>query len=152
MDYYRALLTPKNSSGDQINAISSHELLHWEATCYQVLTVQVILEIPPDFQKKLNHAGLHPHKERHGPHAPAKPLTQARTCNNTRIIHLKASNILLYCRITSGEYSREEVLISWIKIQRQDEQFIEWNWRQFPVRPTQWCIYIYTTTIVRVRH
>ena len=44
-----AILIPKNSSVDQINAISSQELLDWEATFYPVLTVQVILEILPDF-------------------------------------------------------------------------------------------------------
>ena len=44
-----AMLTPRNSSVDQINVIILHELLHLEATFYPVLTVQVILEIPPDF-------------------------------------------------------------------------------------------------------
>ena len=39
----------KNSSVDQINAIILQELLHEEATFYPVLTVQVILEIQPDF-------------------------------------------------------------------------------------------------------
>ena len=41
----RIILTPKNSSVDQINAIILQELLHREATFYPVLTVQVILEI-----------------------------------------------------------------------------------------------------------
>ena len=44
-----AILTPKNSSVNQTNATSSQELLHGEATFYPVLTVQVILEIPPDY-------------------------------------------------------------------------------------------------------
>ena len=58
-----------------------------------------------------------------------------RLCNGTRIIPDKASNILLYCMIASGDYAREEVLIPWVKIKHQDGQFIEWNRRQFPVRP-----------------
>ena len=37
--------------------------------------------------------------------------------------------------IASGDYAREEAHIPRIKIMRQDEQFIEWNRRQFPVRP-----------------
>ena len=45
----KAMLTPKNSSVDQINAISSQEQLHLEAAFYPVLTVLVILDIPPDF-------------------------------------------------------------------------------------------------------
>ena len=40
---------PKNSSVDQIIAVGSQELLPGAATFYAVLTVQVILEIPPDF-------------------------------------------------------------------------------------------------------
>ena len=47
----RAILTPKNSSVDHTNAIIFQELLHGEATFYPVLTVQVILEIPPDFSR-----------------------------------------------------------------------------------------------------
>ena len=46
-----AILTPKTSSADQINAISSQEQLDGEATFYPVLTVQVILEIPPDYPR-----------------------------------------------------------------------------------------------------
>ena len=45
----RAIPTPKNSSVDQINAISLQELLHGEAKFYPVLTVQMILNIPPDY-------------------------------------------------------------------------------------------------------
>ena len=45
----RALLTPKNNSVYQINGVIKHEVLHEEATFYPVLTVQVILEIPPYF-------------------------------------------------------------------------------------------------------
>ena len=41
----RAILTPRNSSVDQINVINSQELLHREETFYPVLTVQVTLEI-----------------------------------------------------------------------------------------------------------
>ena len=80
----RAILTPMNFSVDQINAISSHEPLHGEATFYPVLTVQVILEIPPDLPRipEQAHTCWTPstsplHRERHGPHAPKKPLSQA---------------------------------------------------------------------------
>ena len=45
----RAILTPKNSMVDQLNVIISQELLYGEAALHPVLTVQVILEIPPDF-------------------------------------------------------------------------------------------------------
>ena len=72
----------------------------------------------------------------HGPQTPAKPLTHARTLHNTRLILNKATNILLYCKITSGDYAREEVLIPRIEIKHQDEQFIECNRRHLPVRPT----------------
>ena len=47
----KVILTPKTASVDEINAIILQELLHWEATLYPVLTVQVILEIPPDFPR-----------------------------------------------------------------------------------------------------
>ena len=57
-------------------------------------------------------------------------------CNSTRLSLNKDTNILLYCKIASGEYHREEVLIPIIEIKRRDEQFIELNRRQFPVRPT----------------
>ena len=77
------ILTPKNSSDNQTNVTSSQELLHEEATFYPVLTEQVILEIPPEFLGKLTPAGIHPHpplhREKHGPHAPSRPLTHART-------------------------------------------------------------------------
>ena len=43
------MLTQKNRSVDQIDVIIFQELLHWGATFYPVLTVQVILEIPSDF-------------------------------------------------------------------------------------------------------
>ena len=55
-------------------------------------------------------------------------------CISTRIIHNKATNILLYCMIASGDYARQEVLITRIQIKRQDEKFIEWNRRQFPIK------------------
>ena len=42
------MLTPKNSSVDQINAINLQELLHGEAPFYPVLAVHVFLEVPPD--------------------------------------------------------------------------------------------------------
>ena len=45
-------------------------------------------------------------------------------CNSTRLIFSKATNILLYCRIASSDYGREEVLIPRIEIKHQDEQFI----------------------------
>ena len=57
-------------------------------------------------------------------------------CNSTRLILNKATNILLYCKITSRDYAREEVFIPSVGIKRQNVQFIEWNRRQFPVRPT----------------
>ena len=56
-------------------------------------------------------------------------------CNHTRLILNKATNILLYYWIASGDYAREDVLIHRIEIKHQDEQFIEWNQSQFPVRP-----------------
>ena len=55
--------------------------------------------------------------------------------NGTRLIINKATNIFLYCRITSGDYAREEVLIPRIEINRKDEQFIEWNQHRFQVWP-----------------
>ena len=45
----RAIL--RNNSVDQINTFISQELLYGEATFNAVLTVQVILEIPPDFPR-----------------------------------------------------------------------------------------------------
>ena len=82
----KAILTPRKSSVDQINAISSKGLLHREATFYPVLTVHVILEILPLIRgiAEQTHACWTPstsplHIERHGRHAHAKPLTQART-------------------------------------------------------------------------
>ena len=56
-------------------------------------------------------------------------------CNGARIIFNKDTNILLYRKIASGDYAREEVLIPRIEIRHMDEQFIEWSCRQFPVRP-----------------
>ena len=52
----RAILTPKNSSVDQINVFISQELSHGEAKFYPVLTVHVILEIPPDFPRNSEQA------------------------------------------------------------------------------------------------
>ena len=43
----KAILASKNNSIDQINAISSQIPLHGESTFYPMLTVQLILEIPP---------------------------------------------------------------------------------------------------------
>ena len=48
----------------------------------------------------------------------------------------KVTNILLHCKIASGDYAREEVLNKRIEINRNDEQYIEWNRRQYPVKPT----------------
>ena len=56
-------------------------------------------------------------------------------CNGTRIVLNKATNMLLYCKIASGDYAGEEVLIPTTEMKHQGEQFIEWNRRQFPVRP-----------------
>ena len=55
-------------------------------------------------------------------------------CNGIRFFLNTATNIVLYCIMASVDYAREEVLISGIAIKHQDEQFIEWNWRHFPVR------------------
>ena len=43
-----AMPTPKYLKVVQINVIISQKILHWEATFYPELTVQVIVEIPPD--------------------------------------------------------------------------------------------------------
>ena len=56
-------------------------------------------------------------------------------CNGTRLILTKVSNILLNCKIASGDHAGEEVLIPRINIMHRDELFIDWNRRQFPVRP-----------------
>ena len=56
-------------------------------------------------------------------------------CNSTRLILNKATSIFLYCKIASGDNAREEILNTRIEIKHQDEQFIEWNWRQFTLRP-----------------
>ena len=37
--------------------------------------------------------------------------------------------------IASGDYARDELFIPRIEIKHQDEQSIEWNRRQFPIRP-----------------
>ena len=37
--------------------------------------------------------------------------------------------------IALGDYATKEVLVPRIEIKRQDKQFIEWNRRQYPVRP-----------------
>ena len=63
---------------------------------------------------------------------PRSLSTMQGLCNNTRLILFKAANILLHCKIASGDYAREEVLIPGMEI----KQFIEWNRRQFPVRPS----------------
>ena len=92
-----------------------------------------------EFLNKLTPSGLLPH------HLYIKKgvvLTLLRSlspkqelCNSTRLIHNKATNILLYSKIASGDYAREEVLIPGIEIKHQDEQFIERNQHQFPVWP-----------------
>ena len=56
-------------------------------------------------------------------------------CNNTGLMLNSATKILHYCMIASGVYAGEEVLISTIVIKHQDDQFIEWNRRQFTFRP-----------------
>ena len=56
-------------------------------------------------------------------------------CNIIKIILIRATNIHLYRRIASGDNAREEVLDPKIQIKRQNEQSIEFNRRQFPVRP-----------------
>ena len=56
-------------------------------------------------------------------------------CNGTRLILNKATRILLYCKIASGDHAGKEVLIPRVELKHQDEQFIPWNRRQFPVRP-----------------
>ena len=61
---------------------------------------------------------------------PSKDIAIAHDSTSLRQI-----NILLYCKIASGDYSREEVLIPRIEIKHYDEQFIKWNRRQFPVIP-----------------
>ena len=120
--------TQKNSSVDQTNAIILQELLHVEATFYPVLTVHVNIEIQPDFpwnswtSSLLLDTSTSPlHKEKHGPHAPAKPLTLAMTFQQQDLYINKATNILIYCKIATKNYAREQVLISRIHIKQQDE-------------------------------
>ena len=62
-------------------------------------------------------------------------LAKQRLYNSTRLILIYATNILLCCKIDSGDNAREQALIPSIEIKHQDEQFIEWNRRQFPVWP-----------------
>ena len=61
----RAIPTSKNSSDDQINAISSQELLPEEATFYAVLMCtsdpRESSRFPVEFMSKLTPAGLPPH-------------------------------------------------------------------------------------------
>ena len=145
-----------NNPVDQITVLNSQKLLHGEAAFYPVLTafypvltafypvltVQAIIKIPPDFPflNKLIPVGLSPHHlciEKAMVLMLMLRLTPKKElCNGTRIILIKATNTLLYCRIASGNYAREEMLIPRIQIKCQDEQFIELNRRQFPVTPS----------------
>ena len=56
-------------------------------------------------------------------------------CSSIRLILSKATSIFLHCEIATGDNAREEELIHRIEIRHQDEQFIEWNGRQFQVKP-----------------
>ena len=94
---------------------------------------------PMEFMKKLTRVGLPPHHlyvDKGMVLMLLRSLSpRQRLCNGARLILSKATNILLYCWIATGDYAREEALIPRIQIRRQDEQFIEWNRRQFPVMP-----------------
>ena len=110
------------------------------------------IRFPVEFLIRLTPAGLPPHHLNIEEGMvlmllPAKPSPKQRLCSSTRIILNKATNILLYCTIASGDYAREELLILRIKIKCQGEQFVEWNRRHFPVRHA-----FAMTTKVRVRH
>ena len=128
----RALLTPMNSSVDQINAIISQELLPGEATmpcsAESMGYPRDSTRFSVEFLNKLTPAGLPPHQlyiEKvmvllfQQNLSPKKGL-----CNGTRITLKEASSILIYCKIASGDYTGEEVLIPRIEIKIQHEQFI----------------------------
>ena len=127
-----SILTPMNSSVDQRNAIISQELLHGKAT---ILSSADSTSGPRDsirsmeFQKRLTPAGFPPHhlymKEGMVLMLLRDLSPKQGLCNGTRIILNKATHILLYCKIASGDNAREEVLIPRIEIKHQDDQFIE---------------------------
>ena len=138
----RALQAPKNSSVDPINAIfartiawGSNILSSADSTCNPRDSNRFLEE----FLNKLTPAGLLPH------HLYIKKgmvlmllqslSTKQEPYNSTRLILNKATNIHLYSKIASVDYARKEVLIPRIKVKHQDDQFIKWNRRQFPVTP-----------------
>ena len=47
----------------------------------------------------------------------------------------RAANMLLNCKIPSGDNAKEDVHIPRIEMKTHNEQFIEWNQRQFAVSP-----------------
>ena len=84
------------------------------------------------FMNKLTPAGL-PSHHLHGKKGMVLMLLQSLSpkqghCNSTKLILNKATNILLYCKIATEDYARGSTYL-------QNWQFIEWNRRQFPIRP-----------------
>ena len=58
-----------------------------------------------------------------------------RHCNIISLIFIKATNILLYCKIVSVDNARDEVITEMVQLMHLNGQFIECNRRQFPVLP-----------------
>ena len=128
----RAIPTNKNSSVDQISAIISPELLHEEATILlndeSTIDPRESTRFPAEFLNKLTPVELPLH---HLYIDKGMVLMFQRNlspklgpCNGARLILDKATNILLYLSIASGDYAKEEVLIHRIEIKHLDEQFI----------------------------
>ena len=139
----RAILTPKNRSVDEINAIVIQDLLPGEAivlsSADSTCDPKDSTRFPIEFLNKLTPAGLPPHRlylKKGMVLMLLRNLSPKQgLCNGTRLILTKVSNILLNCKIASGDHAGEEVLIPRINIMHRDELFIDWNRRQFPVRP-----------------
>ena len=92
-----------------------------------------------EFLNKLTRIGLNPH-HLHMKKSMVLMLLRSLSpmqghCNGARLMLWKANNIHLYCKIASVDNAREELLIPRIEIKHQDGQFIDWNRRQFSIRP-----------------